>query len=251
MTHHQPESELTYQLIKVKSPLATTDAYRAVTNHKPLSADETLAEIAARTGLDPARLKYYGGSILDAMAQGVIADGRSRRFGDWLEMRLDLGGKFTRIDEEFDPDRHHLTIGVVPKAALCAHTRHAVPVNVRKRPRGRIDYVTWPGGEKGELKYGADILIYGHDLTMQSIDSVDLNFYDADGRRHEYSATLRDTPPRILEHDDTHVRCRWFEHIQPADIVGRKAVVFFNPWTRNPASATGRGSSSQVIVLAP
>lgn len=57
-------------------------------------------------------------------------------------------------------------------------------------PRGRFDYITYPGGEKGFVKTGEDILIYGHDLLIDpKFGYLSLKVFDNQGTPCAFSMT--------------------------------------------------------------
>ena len=146
------ETDIRYRLVKTSD--AKRDSYHAVMKHEALTARETLEEICEATRLPRHTVESVIGGVLDTMIRGTLSDGRTRRFGNWFETRCDILGRFDRIDEEFDPARHSLAVNLLTLSEFGQYRRKNPPTNERQRPRGRIDYVTWPGGEKGEVKVG-------------------------------------------------------------------------------------------------
>ena len=63
------------------------------------------------------------------MIRGTLADGRTRRFGDWFETRCDVLGRFDRIDEEFDPARHSVAINLLTLSYNCANQTGGEPTD--------------------------------------------------------------------------------------------------------------------------
>ena len=109
--------------------------------------------------------------------------------------------------------------------------RKTDPENVQKRPRGRIDYVTSPGCEKGEIRFGQDVIIYGKDLTLSYGDSVEI--HTPNGQTYGHLFNLRNGEPVVwsdghiesndafVEYDDNHIRFKWFQAIKKEDVVGK------------------------------
>lgn len=207
-------SPLRFKLVKGAKPdRHGHDTYRAVMQRGEsidllTEGDKFLAEF----GFDPSILRQALKSLLKQMVKATLADGRTRRFGDMLEVRLDIGGRFDRIDAPFDPEKHELKVNVVPlKGMLKAYARQDNwPKNVRTRPQGKIDYVTYPGGEFGEIKAGEEIVVVGHDLELHYGDYLMLHVVNERGAVERYYVYA--TPEyagRILENTPTRLRVSW------------------------------------------
>ena len=168
------EKEIQFRLVKAKGPLVKGDKYHArIVDNGPIDAIAEVCEQHAT--FTRTTLQYYVGNVFEHMLRGVVTDGRSRRFGDLFEISASIRGGFDRIDEEFDRKRHKFVIDLHPCKEFKAYKRKTDPENVQKRPRGRIDYVTSPGCEKGEIRFGQDVIIYGKDLTLSYGDSVEIH----------------------------------------------------------------------------
>ena len=246
------EKDIRYRLVKTSD--TKRDSYHAVMKHDALTARETLEEICEATRLPRHTVESVIGGVLDTMIRGTLSDGRTRRFGNWFETRCDILGRFNRIDEAFDPARHKVAVNLLPLAEFGQYGRKNPPINERQRPRGRIDYVTWPGGDKGEVKVGENILVVGHDLELAPHDSLELGM-EVEDRRVTYVAHLyvhEGEEPKILEHDDEHILVKWFGERRKERITSPDAIFFFCPWTRDDrpySNAPMRGSSSHVRII--
>ena len=246
------ENDISYRLVKTSD--TKRDSYHAVLKHDALSARVTLDEICMTTTLPRHLIESAVSGTLDTMIRRTLGDGRTRRFGDWFETRCDILGRFDRIDEAFDPARHKVAVNLLTLSEFGQYRRKNPPTNERQRPRGRIDYVTWPGGEKGEVKVGENILIVGHDLTLAPHDSLELSM-EIEGRRMTCVTHLyvhEDEEQKIIEHDDTHILVKWFGETNPERITSPDAMFFFCPWTRDERPYTNapmRGSSSHVKII--
>ena len=191
------EPRLTFNLIESscrKSKDGAARAYRAVLKReKPLGTNEVIRECVQEAGLGDreGQVRRIFEMVLDSMVAHTLKDGRTRRIDDYFSLRLDIAGSFDRPDAQFDPAKHALTLNFVTPKSLRKLTRKEWPVNERRRPIGKIDKVySAPDGEIGKLKYGADIVIEGHDLKLDAGDAVHL-FVDL--KRDPYGIGRRQT----------------------------------------------------------
>ena len=106
------ETDIRYRL--VKSSDTKRDSYHAVMKHDALTARETLEEICEATRLPRHTLESVVGGVLDTMIRGTLADGRTRRFGDWFERRLTcVTHLYVHEDEEqkiIEHDDEHILV---------------------------------------------------------------------------------------------------------------------------------------------
>ena len=176
------EPRLTFSLIESicrKGKDGSARAYRAVMKRdKPLGTDEVIMECVKDAGLEEKKVGQVRRNfemVLDSMISHTLQDGRTRRIGDYFSLRLDITGSFDRPDARFDPAKHSLTLNFVTPKCLRRMTRKEWPVNEWRKPIGKIDKVySAPDGEIGKLKFGADIVIEGHDLKLKDGDGVHL-----------------------------------------------------------------------------
>lgn len=174
------ESKITFKLIESsrKKHAESEHEYRAVLSRdEPLGFDEVINECIRDNHLSESavNLRRHFEMVLDSMIQHTLNDGRSRRVDGYFTLRMDIAGNFARPDAEFDPVQHRLAFNFTPAKRLRAMVRKSWPVNEQKRPHGKIDRVySAPDGEIGKLRYGADIVIEGHDLLLVGQDAVHL-----------------------------------------------------------------------------
>ena len=176
------EQRLTFNLIESsrrKGKDGKTRAYRAVLKReKPLGTEEIIRECVEDAGLEgkkAGQVRRIFEMVLDSMISHTLEDGRTRRIGDYFSLRLDIAGSFDRPDAQFDPAKHSLTLNFVTPKCLRRMTRKEWPVNELRKPIGKIDKVySAPDGEIGKLRFGADIVIEGHDLKLKEGDGVHL-----------------------------------------------------------------------------
>ena len=145
---------------------------------KPLGTDEVIMECVEDAGLEKkmaGQVRRNFEMVLDSMISHTLQDGRTRRIGDYFSLRLDITGSFDRPDAQFDPAKHSLRLNFVTPKCLRKMPREEWPVNEWRKPIGKIDKVySAPDGEIGKLKFGADIVIEGHDLKLKEGDAVHL-----------------------------------------------------------------------------
>lgn len=262
------ETEVKFHLEKMSGPMVKGDKYRAVIDTDKDESVDAIEEICKAGKFTSAELRYVVGLTFEKMIRGVLADGRTRRFGDLFEIYPVIRGGFDRVDEQFDPSRHKLVAKFFPLPEFKGYKREKPLVNERNRPRGRIDYVTYPGGEKGEVKFGEDVIIYGHDLTLTYGDTVEIHIpggftygwdfnLDADGNPKYWKSGKVIENRGYVEWDDNHIRFQWFPAIKKEDVVGKKVTVRFRPVFRDQdrtlklKDTDHMGSATKVIVLAP
>ena len=203
-------------------------------------------------GISPAIAKPAVSAIIDLMVKEALTDGITRRFGDLFEVRVDIAGSFSRIDEPYDATKHHLRVNLVPlKALSSAYYRAEPPVNVRRQPQGRIDHVTYPGGEKGEVKVGEDIIIRGRELYLNQGDTVTLKWEAPDGQSERSTiGNFADLDQFILVNTPGELRLKWFAG-EASDIAvkpGTMPKLYVNT-KAHARSATARGTASEVKIL--
>ena len=176
------EQRLVFNLIESsrrKGKDVEARSYRAVLKReRPLGTDEVFKECVKDSGLaegTEGQLRRMFETVLESMISHTLRDGRTRRIGDYFSLRLDIAGSFDRPDAKFDPAKHSLTLNFVTPKCLRRMTRKEWPVNEWRKPIGKIDKVySAPDGEIGKLKFGADIVIEGHDLRLKEGDGVHL-----------------------------------------------------------------------------
>lgn len=205
-----------FHLVKVGGAAAKgKESYRAVLDHNAMSEEETLRELAEETHIPETTLEYYGKSIIGNLIKGTFKDGRSRNFAGLLLTRLDITGKFERIDEPYDTTKHKCVVTLLPGAEAWL-ARRTAPINETKPPRGRFDYITYPGGEKGFIKIGEEIHIHGHDLKLDhGMNCIFLTTLNAKGKPRffiqamEGLTTIRPEEMEVLENTDSFLRLAW------------------------------------------
>ena len=205
------------------------------------------------TGITPEQSKTVITAVLDLMARNVMRDGITRRFGNLFELRADITGQFERIDEPFDYTKHRLKLNLVPlKGLSAAYVREVPPVNERRMPKGRIDYVTYEGGDKGEVMVGSDIIIRGQDLYLDQGDSVSISWTKPSGyvERRQIGNWIG-MEKYIKVNTPEELRIGWFIS-RPEDIVIKPGTVpklFVDTHVARRNRYRGRGTASDIRIL--
>jgi hypothetical protein len=187
--------------------------------------------------------------LLNAMAELVMRDGITRRLGDLLEMRLEIKGSFDRPDEAFNPYKHRLQLKIVPLNGLNLFSRKDPPLNVQKRPRGRIDAVTFEGGEIGKVKVGADIIITGKDLKFLAGDYLRLDYQDPEGEYRRVYCNFDPERNPFIVNTDSMLRVKWFGPKSFNDVKYAKMTLFVNPWSPHHSNPTKRGATAALTLI--
>ena len=204
-------------------------------------------------GITPEQSKTVMTAILDVMARNVMRDGITRRFGNLFELRADIVGPFERIDEPFDYGKHRLKLNLVPlKGLSAAYVRSEPPVNERRMPKGRIDYVTYAGGDKGEVKVGEDIIIRGQDLYLDQGDMVSITWTKPSGYvEHRQIGNWVGQEHYIKVNTPEELRIGWFIS-RPEEILIKPGTVpklFVDTRVSRRNRSRGRGTASDIRIL--
>ena len=234
--------------------------YRATLCHSQSKDDKSIVNIMDKpedirdSGLTPTAVANGARSLLKLMVKKVLDDRITVRFEDLFEVRADIRGTFHRIDEPFDPEKHKLVVNLVPLKGLTdAYRRDTLPANVRRMPKGRIDHVTYEGGEMGEVMIGKDIIIRGHDLYLDKGDTVMIRWEKPNGEPRKYIVgNLTGLDHYILKNTPDELRLKWFagEREDIAIKPGTIPKLFVNTHiARRNQSYIGRGTASDIRII--
>ena len=256
------EQRLTFSLIESsrrKGKDGAARAYRAVLKRdKPLGTDEVIMECVKDAGLEEKKVGQIRRNfemVLDSMISHTLQDGRTRRIGDYFSLRLDITGSFDRPDAKFDPAKHSLTLNFVTPKCLRRMAREEWPVNERRKPIGKIDKVySAPDGEIGKLKFGADIVIEGHDLKLKEGDAVHLFLtYKRDPFGLDKGPTTHEFGCDVKENTDTRLVVAFPTSpvLTPELAIGQPGqVARFEFTKRTKKNKTQHGRRADVIFVA-
>ena len=256
------EPRLTFSLVESnrrKGKEASVRAYRAVMKReKPLGTDEIIMECVKDAGIEEKKagqVRRNFEMVLDSMISHTLQDGRTRRIGDYFSLRLDITGSFDRPDAKFDPAKHSLTLNFVTPKCLRRMAREEWPVNERRKPIGKIDKVySAPDGEIGKLKFGADIVIEGHDLKLKDGDAVHLFLtYKRDPFGLDKGPTTHEFGCDVKENTDTRLVVAFPTSpvLTPELAIGQPGqVARFEFTKRTKKNKTQHGRRADVIFVA-
>ena len=256
------EPRLTFSLVESnrrKGKEASVRAYRAVMKReKPLGTDEIILECVKDAGIEEKKagqVRRNFEMVLDSMISHTLQDGRTRRIGDYFSLRLDITGNFDRPDAKFDPAKHSLTLNFVTPKCLRRMAREEWPVNERRKPIGKIDKVySAPDGEIGKLKFGADIVIEGHDLKLKNGDAVHLFLtYKRDPFGLDKGPTTHEFGCDVKENTDTRLVVAFPTSpvLTPELAIGQPGqVARFEFTKRTKKNKTQHGRRADVIFVA-
>ena len=256
------EPRLTFSLVESnrrKGKEASVRAYRAVMKReKPLGTDEIILECVKDAGIEEKKagqVRRNFEMVLDSMISHTLQDGRTRRIGDYFSLRLDITGSFDRPDAKFDPAKHSLTLNSVTPKCLRRMASEEWPVNERRKPIGKIDKVySAPDGEIGNLKFGADIVIEGHDLKLKDGDAVHLFLtYKRDPFGLDKGPTTHEFGCDVKENTDTRLVVAFPTSpvLTPELAIGQPGqVARFEFTKRTKKNKTQHGRRADVIFVA-
>lgn len=107
-------------------------------------------------------------ATFNTMIEGLMTDGISRRIGDFIQLQLQVRGKFDSEGEDFDEKKHKLAIAVRPLKELRVKPgRDGVSViNRNAGPKVVIERTHSPGLEGNQVKWGEPIEIEGENLFV-------------------------------------------------------------------------------------
>ena len=233
--------------------------YRATLCHSRSKDDKSIVDIMDKpedirdSGLTPTAVANGVRSLLKLMVKKVLDDRITVRFEDLFEVRADIRGTFHRIDEPFDPEKHKLAVNLVPLKGLTdAYQRDTLPANVRRMPKGRIDYVTYEGGDKGEVKVGEDIIIRGQDLYLDKGDMVSITWTKPSGYvEHRQIGNWVGQEHYIKLNTPEELRIGWFVS-RPEEILIKPGTVpklFVDTRVSRRNRSHGRGTASDIRIL--
>ena len=265
MNYHEAKridrcEEITFALKRVSgSNSAGKDRYYATMGHCADKYTRECIDILSEerdirdAGITPEQSKTVVTAILDVMVKNVMTDGITRRFGDLFEVRADIVGPFHRIDEPFDYAKHRLKVNIVPlKGLSAAYIRSEPPVNERRMPKGRIDYVTYEGGDKGEIMVGQDIIIRGKDLYLDKGDMVIVSWTKPSGYVERRTVGNWIGMEHYLKvNTPEELRLGWFIS-RPEEIVikpGTTPKLFVDTHVARRNRYRGRGTASDIRII--
>ena len=181
------------KLTKVANKLSDKENYIArISQRYSLDYDTVLDEVIERGVLRITKpmLKMILEHTLETMIENTLKDGYSRRLGDYFMLQMEVSGRFDSPDDQFDDERHRLSLKLRPLKALKrkpgrddvrVYNRNAGP----KVSISRIHSVSTP--DKDTLVFGDDIVLEGENLYFledlaATSDSITVGYYTQNRR---------------------------------------------------------------------
>ena len=179
--------------------------YRAiVTDRGSYGTDEVVKEMLDYSSLrlSPYMVKSVVEGVMESMIKNTLADGVTRRFGDYFAVRLEVTGTFDEKDAAFDPKKNSVKVVLVPLKRFRQAVETSRPQNKVKPPRALMTEIRGESSEVDSVKLGENIVITGRDLTVVD-KSVGLDAWMIDDRyiRHSCSWRVDD----MIEHTPTRI----------------------------------------------
>ena len=112
---------------------------------RTLSYDEVLAEVMASRFLNipQSAMKMVIEQFFDTVIANTLADGNTRRIGDYFSIGVNIEGRFDELGETFDPEKHKLSLCLRPLKRMKAMIRkHLTTRNAPFLPSLRVRMAT-------------------------------------------------------------------------------------------------------------
>ena len=145
--------------------------------------------------------------LLDSIVAGIKEDGRTRCIDDYLSFRLKVHGIFEDAHDEFDPERHSLSLAVAPLRELRPSFRGVEATNPDHKRQFRIYSVKAADMEDCKSRnvfWRHDIIVRGADFSLDN--SMSVSIY---ARGRDLKGKWIDCTPRILSRSDAELRLAW------------------------------------------
>ena len=175
------------ELIPISSKFVKTGGYLArIKDRYTLEYDEVLDEVVEESGLRLNRdnLRLILDSTFNTIIRNTLRDGNCRRVGNYFTLQLEVNGKFDGPGDQFDPEKHRLSLVLrplkelrrEPKRGDCrVYNRNAGPLVVLDG----MHSVSTPESEY--LAFGEDIVVEGENLTMLEDETLHFVYAHQDG----------------------------------------------------------------------
>jgi hypothetical protein len=145
--------------------------------------------------------------MLDSIVAGIKEDGRTRCIDDYLSFRLKVHGIFEDAHDEFDPERHSLSLAVAPLRELRPSFKGVEATNPNHKRQFRIYSVKAADIEDCKSRnvfWRHDIIVKGADFPLD--DSLNVSVF---ARGVDINGKWIDCTPRILSRSDAELRLAW------------------------------------------
>ncbi len=134
--------------------------YRAiVTDRGSYGTDEVVKEMLDYSSLrlSPYMVKSVVEGVMESMIKNTLADGVTRRFGDYFAVRLEVTGTFDEKDAAFDPKKNSVKVVLMPLKRFRKAVETSRPQNEVKPPRALMAEIRGESSEVDSVKFGEKV----------------------------------------------------------------------------------------------
>ena len=192
----ETKKEIKLQAIPKKFP-GSGGYFARWRSSRTLSYDEVLAEVMASRFLNIPQsvLKMMIEQFFDTVIANTLADGNTRRVGDYFSIGVNIEGRFDELGDTFDPEKHKLSLCIRPLkrmkqmmalTGISPYNRNTGPKVVINRMYSRT------AKTDHTLVFGDDIIIEGENLfilpnwgyspTIGTEDALSIAYYTQKGK---------------------------------------------------------------------
>lgn len=165
--------------------------------------------------------------LFDSIVAGIKEDGRTRCIDDYLSFRLMVHGRFEDAHDEFDSERHSLSLAVAPLREFRPSFKDIEATNPDHRRQFRIYSVKAAdveGCKNRNVVWRHDILVKGAEFPLDDSLSISIYAKGRDAKKGEVQSE-----PCILSRSDTELRLAWPEEYAGEEFSqGRMDIVLSN-----------------------
>lgn len=163
--------------------------------------------------------------LFDSIVAGIKEDGRTRCIDDYLSFRLKVHGIFEDAHDEFDKERHSLSLAVAPLRGLRPSFKDVEATNPNHKRQFRIYSIKSADVEACANRYvlwRRNIVIKGADFPLD--DSMNISIH---ARSITEANNWIDCEVRIVSRSDSEVVLAWPKELDGAKFSeGRMEVSF-------------------------
>lgn len=176
-----------------------------VTDRDSYGTEHVIAEMLDYSSLrlSPYIVESVVCGVMESMIRHTLADGVTRRFGDYFAVRLDVKGTFDEKDAAFDPKKHSVKVNLMPLKRFRKGVQTKRPQNKVKPPRALMEDIRGESSAAADcVRFGENIVITGHDLTVVDMgNQVGVWMYARDGKMKSSCWCIHD----MIEHTPTRI----------------------------------------------
>ena len=198
-----------YKLMEIRLPGKTAPEkgkYRAVVTERGSYGMDTVIEEMldySSLKLSPYVVQSVVSGVMESMIRNTLADGVTRRFGDYFAVRLEVKGTFDEKDAAFDPHKNAVKVALVPLKRFRDAVNTNRPQNKVKPPRALMTEIRGENSPTDCVRFGENIVITGRDLTVVDMSNqIGVWMFDRYGQMKSdvwcIDNMIEHTPTRIV-----------------------------------------------------